>query len=544
MIKIIENKPIYTIIVVVLIMLSFNIDVLDITIMEARNFITAREMITDGNWLLTTMNGEARYQKPPLPTWFAALSGLFFGFKNILALRFPGIIMVIITGVYSYLLSHKILNNKIHSLINGLITVTSFYVIGIVIEAPWDIFTHGFMLIGIFHLFQLFEKQKQYWQHTLLAGICIGFSLMSKGPVSFYALLLPFLISYGITYKYKPFTTKLFSVFSILILAVLIGGWWFLYVRLEDPETFLNMATKETGNWGSYNVKPLYYYWSFFTQSGIWTIPAFISLLYPYLKSRVSNLKAYRFSFYWTIIVVILLSIIPEKKSRYLMPVLIPLAINIGFYIDYLIREFKNIRDKKETIPVYFNFGLIALIGIGFPLAGYVLLNNKPDVNWVLFAIASVILLTIGIFILIELKKKQLKHVFYLTITFIISIFIFVLPLSKPLKIDTSKSITQLKTIVEKDNLKLYSFGYVSPEMIWGFGDKIPQIKRTDSIYVLPEENKFGVLTNSINLEEQKLLSEKYTIKKVGDFDLNVATSDSKKHRKRLMSYYYILTKK
>ena len=65
----IEQHPIISIVVIVLLMLCINIDVIDVTIMEARNFITAREMLTDGNWLLTTMNGEPRYQKPPLPTW-------------------------------------------------------------------------------------------------------------------------------------------------------------------------------------------------------------------------------------------------------------------------------------------------------------------------------------------------------------------------------------------------------------------------------------------------------------------------------------------
>lgn len=43
--------------------------------MEARNFNSAREMINHNNWVLTTMNGEARYEKPPLPTWLAAISG-------------------------------------------------------------------------------------------------------------------------------------------------------------------------------------------------------------------------------------------------------------------------------------------------------------------------------------------------------------------------------------------------------------------------------------------------------------------------------------
>ena len=82
-------------------------------------------MITDGNWLLTTMNGEARYQKPPLPTWFTAIFGLLFGIKNILALRFPGLIMVIIIAVFSYLLSNKLLKDKLISI--SIFWISSFF---------------------------------------------------------------------------------------------------------------------------------------------------------------------------------------------------------------------------------------------------------------------------------------------------------------------------------------------------------------------------------------------------------------------------------
>ena len=155
MLKSLQNKPILFISLVVIVMLIFSIDTLPVSIMEARNFITAREMITDGNWLLTTMNGEARYEKPPLPTWFSAIFGLIFGIKSVVAFRFPTLILITIIGVFTFLLSKKLVNNTSHSLINGLIVITSFYVIGITLEAPWDIYTHGFMLVAIYYLFQL-----------------------------------------------------------------------------------------------------------------------------------------------------------------------------------------------------------------------------------------------------------------------------------------------------------------------------------------------------------------------------------------------------
>src|SRR5690554_4462072 len=99
MMKAIRRHPILSICLFTAIALLPHLDVIPVTIMEARNFISAREMVQDGNWLLTTMNGEARYEKPPLPTWLTAISGILFGLKSTFALRFPAILFVMILGV-------------------------------------------------------------------------------------------------------------------------------------------------------------------------------------------------------------------------------------------------------------------------------------------------------------------------------------------------------------------------------------------------------------------------------------------------------------
>jgi len=544
MLEKLQHKPILTIVIVVGLMLLVNIDTLQVTIMEARNFIAAREMILDNNWIMTTMNGEPRYEKPPLPTWLTAFSSMIFGLKSLFGLRLPAILMVMLTGIYGYWLSFKLLQNKKHALINGLIIVTSFYIIAIIIEAPWDIFAHGFILMAIYHLFQLFEKSKSYWKHVILAGIFIGFSILSKAPVSIYALLLPFLIAYGITYKYKNIRSRSLAILTLIGLALLVGGSWFLYVRMNDPETFVAMTSRETGNWSNYNVRPFYYYWSFFTQSGLWTIPAFMSLLYPYLKSRVTNLKAYRLTFFWTLSAVLLLSIIPEKKSRYLMPVLIPLALNTGFYVNYLIERFKDLKDKKETIPVYFNFGLIGLIGVTFPFGYFFLKDVLHGKYLVWFLVASVILFSIGLSIMLMLNRKRFDNIFLLVVSFMVSAFLFVLPVSRSFVTSNYMPITKLKDSAEKDTLKVYAYNYISPEMIWQYGDRIPQIKLNDSTYEFPKEKRFGMLVKDLNSKDEKLLNARFRLKKKETFNLNTFNTESRQYKERLVSHYYILTKK
>ena len=541
--KFIKSNPVLSLCLFIGIILLPNLNVMDVSIMEARNFITAREMITEGHWLLTTMNGEPRYEKPPLPTWLSAISALIFGVKSVFGMRLPAVLLVMLLCAFIFKFSEKLGLDRTQSIRNAFICATSFYVIGIILEAPWDIFTHGFMMVAIYYLFQLFEKLIIRPKHVLLAGVFMGFSFLSKGPISIYALLLPFLLAYGFSYKYSHFKTKIGPVLSILISLLIIGGSWYVAIRNLDPETFHSIAKKETGNWSSYNVRPFYYYWSFFTQSGIWTIPAFISLLYPYMKSRVSNLKAYTLSFYWTLFAVILLSIIPEKKSRYLMPVLIPLSITIGFYIEYLITQFKELK-KGEKIPVYFNFGLISFIGILFPVLGYFLLKDHLEGYCFLFVLASLALFSSGFILFYWLLKSNMKQVFTLTVLFFGLTLLFVLPLSQSLKSPNYKSISTLKAETENQNLKVYHIGSIAPEMLWQFGQSIPSIKPGGDNFNLPEETTFGLLATRINPEDKSYLESLYSIQEKAVYDLNSVDPDSRKYNDRLQSHYYIFTKK
>lgn len=539
MIKLIEKYPILSLLLFVIVMLGFTIDTIPVSIMEARNFISAREMLTDNNWVLTTMNGEARYEKPPLPTWITAVFGYVFGMSSVLALRWPALLFLASIGVSIYLLSKKIELSRSHSLINGFIVLTSFYVIGITIEASWDIYTHGFMLMALYQLFQLLQKAKTPIIHSLLFLLFLAGSVLSKGPVSLYVLFLPFVIAYGIAFKFKGSPLHFLKLISLLVFGIVLGGWWYFYVRLTDPVTFSAIAERETSNWSSYNVRPFYYYWSFAVQSGLWTIPAFISLFYPYLKSRVSNLKAYKFSFFWTILSVILLSIIPEKKSRYLMPVLIPLAINIGFYIEYLIREFKNLNSKKETIPVYFQFGLIATIASLFWAVWFFFSQLLTGILLVRFIITALALIIIGILIFKNLKGKNIKNVFYLVIAFMLSLGLFALPISKIHVQANHKAATQLKS----QNLKLYSLDYIAPEVIYNYGEKIPSITLKEG-YLIPKENQFYLLTNKANPESIESLSNVYTIEFLETYDFNFTDKNSRSYKSRLLNQLYKLSRK
>lgn len=204
--------------------------------------------------------------------------------------------------------------------------------------------------------------------------------------------------------------------------------------------------------------------------------------------------KGYQFTLLWTLCSVFLLSIIPEKKSRYLLPVLIPLALNTGFYIEYLFRKFKDLKDKRETIPVYFNFGIIAFIGIATPVLGYIFLKNTPTTPWIWLIVLSIVLCSIGVLIFSQLKKKNIITVTYLTVAFIVSAICFGMPLATSTLVNEEyRSFTELKTWQDKTAISVYEFTYFTPEIIWDYGHTIPVMKKEDSIQI-PKTNTFGVL--------------------------------------------------
>ena len=266
-------------------LLFSSLDKIEVNIMEARNFISAREMVQNKEYLLTTLNNEPRYQKPPLPTWLTAISGAVFGFKSLYTLRLPVVaITFLLVFIFYYFSKHTGLNTE-QSLNNALILISSFYIFFAGRDNQWDMYTHSLMMVCIFFLWKMLSEDSRELRNSSLAGVFLGLSFLSKGPISLYVLLIPFLISFALVYHFS-FRKKILYLLFVFLAGIAIGSSWYIYVSFKDPEHFRMIANRETSNWTSYEVKPFYYYWNFFIQSGLWTIPSLTALIYPYLRKK------------------------------------------------------------------------------------------------------------------------------------------------------------------------------------------------------------------------------------------------------------------
>lgn len=535
-----ENKYLLLLIFAAIAVFFINLDAIYINIMEARNFITAREMLNDNNWIFTTMNAEPRYEKPPLPTWLTAISMSVFGMEGLFGLRLPSAIMGLILVVFIYKLLLKITKNIELSFVAGLIATTSFYIVFSSRDGQWDIYTHSFMMLAIFWLYKLYNSTKNWYLYALVSGLFIGCSILSKGPVSLYALFLPFLIAYGIIYKFDGTKARWKALVLLILVALISGGWWNLYVYLFDTRAVAEITSQETGRWLNYNVRPFYYYWSFFIQSGLWTIPSFVALLYPYLKDKVSNKKAYKFTLFWTLASVFLLSVIPEKKSRYLLPVLIPMAMNTAFYIEFLFNHFKSLKTKEAAV-IYFHFGIFAIVGCVFPIAAYFYFESFLQDILIWYILSSIFLFIIGVLMFRFLILKKIKPLFYLSIFFLVSIVWFGLPMANKINVNKDyNSIVNINRHLKEYNASVYEINDFAPEMIWEYGKPIPVLNKNGE-FKIPSEDKFLILSDGkYNLDSLQHIFTNYSTIKIDSVDMNPVSS---KHKQRLYRDLFLVEK-
>ena len=122
----IKKYPLIVLIIVSVVMLFTHLGLIQTNIMEARNLITAREMVNDGHWIFTTMNGLPRYEKPPLPTWITALFMLMGGMQNMFLLRLP-VVLVCLILVYFFCKTMKLFKIENNQSLNASLISNNFF---------------------------------------------------------------------------------------------------------------------------------------------------------------------------------------------------------------------------------------------------------------------------------------------------------------------------------------------------------------------------------------------------------------------------------
>lgn len=368
--------------------------------MESRNLAIASEMAESGNYLNPTLNGEQISGQPPLPTWGAAVVEKLFPGSISWQRNLAGV-MGTLWVVFTFLVAIELGSKQRQSFWIGLIMATCYSLMLMSRSATPDIWCHAMMSIAIFLYVKGIKSNTSGIMLFVTAGCFMGLSFLSNGPVSFYTLLIPFLAAYHIVFM-PSLSGKWLSAGVMVIMALIVGGWWCLYLNLSAGDTISSILPKATATWADNNSGPWYYYYLFFMESGVWCLYWVASLTYTFIYGWYKKEKLLVMSALWTVISLVLLSIPKEKDTRYLLPMMMPCAVSVGSWLYVLYLQLKSNFTRIEGITVFkIISALISVIMVGTGIA----LFFKPmgisiSFGTVMLSLVSIITGGLGIYLI------------------------------------------------------------------------------------------------------------------------------------------------
>lgn len=514
-------------------------------IMECRNLVTAREIVESGDWFVPTLNGELRLEKPPLPTWIAAgieaLSPDSLGLQRAAA----GIAAMMLVFFF-YLCGELLTRDRRLAFYSSLVLCTSYSLILMGRTATWDIYCHAFMMGAIWFLLRGLLRDGRNWGAFLAAGLFMGLSFLSKGPVAFFALLLPFLLAAGL-FRIGSLRGKVGPLVAMTVLCLLVGGFWHAGLRLFFPEQLEAVIRKESGAWVSYNTRPWWYYWGFFWETGVWALTLLSALAVGYWrrKSAASRLE-YLFPLAWMAIMLFLLSCVPEKKPRYLLPILIPAAYTVG----YLFRCWERIREEGRFTPTdkrifRLDTMLIAAVVTVIPAGVFLFLYRPGFISVTALIGLSFLLFAVAAWLWHAAVRCLPQHFLYGVVALFVVAETAVMPYVG--LIANNRERQSIRGVREMPVLEGVPFRYDAAddaprvEIVYEAGRKIRPVALTDSAAVAGALPFVLLLHDPADLQRLPATGAKVTF--VGRFDDNQRQKSAKRYNERFIYNLYPLQK-
>jgi 4-amino-4-deoxy-L-arabinose transferase-like glycosyltransferase len=441
-------------------------DILGVDIMEARNLITAREMIGTGHWFLPTLHGELRLAKPPLPTWLTAAAMEFGngGMDTDLAVnRIPSVLAGLLLAASLFGLTRFWTKSTGAAAWATAFLSTSYMFVLMTWRNSWDIYCHAFMLAAIWGLAVILQSPVPRRKLAVGTGLLLGLSGLSKGPVSFYALLLPFIAAMLATGGWRGFRARARDLGLALGIGIVLSVSWSAAAWLTVPQNFAGMVSTERGAWFNRHTKPFWFYLQFPLMTGIWAIAACAALWPGHARKRVEPLLPYWRPVVWTLGSVLLLMLVPEKKDRYLLPALIPLCQLMGVYLEGLLRDpDKGGRFGRAWVAA--ETALFAAAALGIPVALWLLRGRFPALGGAELAEMAVAASLIAALLYRLCRTRDLTRLFMTKLAMLALGCLLVPALVQPPAGDVSVSVEEIRAItadasvIGDTSLKLQDF--------------------------------------------------------------------------------------
>jgi 4-amino-4-deoxy-L-arabinose transferase-like glycosyltransferase len=318
---------------------------------EAYGGQVVQEMVGGYGWVLPLTNGRHLLYKPPLFYWLGALSAVVrHTGGDVLDARLPSAVLGTACAVMVYAFAYSLGGASV-ALWSALILITSSQFFIEARNSRVDIALCCFLTAGLFLAHQVWEGAGGR-RSALLAGLCIGLAVLSKGPL---ALALAVLVL-GATAFVAPPAPGWRLLLSLWTLAAALGvpAIWYVAATAQQGWAFLHLhffsenVDRMLGGQGQYPV------WFYIEPFVVGSLPWIAALPGAAADRGALPERSRRFLWVWVIVMLVFFSISPGKRRAYLLPLRPAMSIVLaGWLVPQLERWRHRFRGATPSRAVH-----------------------------------------------------------------------------------------------------------------------------------------------------------------------------------------------
>jgi len=358
----------------------------------------AREMLIDGQWLVTHVNGVVNSHKPPLFFWLIAIFSIPLGAVTEVTARLPSVLAALGTLVLVMRLGRRWFGPRTAA-VAGVLLATSYMFWD---KARWSQID-ALLCFLIWVALSAFDAWRAGDADGRKAGMLFwaaaGLAVLAKGPVG---LLIPLGIAVAVLAVERDLGS--FRRFAPLVgplTFVLVTGSWAVAATLWGPAEYsvigaLREHFVERGMHGMHHVRPFWYYGERLPLSLLpWTglLPGALVLAWRNRKTSAGL----RVAFVATVFVVVFFSISTEKRDLYVLPAFPAIALMMAALVATIagwrdeIRGLPEMHRRWITIGQAIVGGFFSLVALAVPF-----LHDRVEYlpSWMVYLLGGVLLAT------------------------------------------------------------------------------------------------------------------------------------------------------
>jgi len=395
---------------------------------ENLNIATALELRRDhpDNWLIPTLEGEARIKKPPLTAWVTALAirpatvaalsdsdpAVRRAAADRLAFesRWPGLLAACLMLVAVYELARVCADDEPTALLAAVVCGTSLMFLRFGRTATIDVHLALWVTLANVFLAHAILKNRR-WLGCLGAGVALGLAFLLKGPVGLVQSIVPAVAFVIIRRVYanddadKPrsgdWPRWIAPILTGLLLMIAIAAPWYLYVIRHVPD-WRTVWTKEALENRGERASPFWAYLSF--------LPLMLPWVVSFMGGLISARRSMVLAAFLAVVPLVVMTFYTDRKERYAYPMTGAGAVVAAWGVTTLARK----RDRwngLDRAAVAQHWAILVFFGVVLPAVAATpwtpWLRTITGDPWISRATGAGVTIALGVVIAVGLSQRR-----------------------------------------------------------------------------------------------------------------------------------------